>query len=227
MTVEADILVQPTAPENGVQVQVPDAAWGTGPTYGTEQAFVVLRETGEATDPGPDGSLVYRVDRYGSMGTSGGVHVATGLRGTPPDTTQAVWIDPAADVLGLVIEKAATKDYLWCVDGSEVVVKVVNGGSLVGRRDVAARDGQSTRTVIGNTYGKAGVAMGQTGDTAIWREAPGVVRVGNAALFTETASPPAPVANAAIIRSRDNGAGRTQLVAVFPSGAEKVIQEDD
>ena len=41
--------------------------------------------------------------------------------------------------------------------------------------------------------------------------------------FTEQSDPSAPAANRAALYSRDNGSGKTQIVARFPTGAVQVI----
>ena len=47
--------------------------------------------------------------------------------------------------------------------------------------------------------------------------------LGGDILFTERADPAAPAANKAVLYSKDDGAGKTQIVVRFPTGAVQVI----
>ena len=49
------------------------------------------------------------------------------------------------------------------------------------------------------------------------------VEVGNGVQFTEMTAPSAPAANKVILFAQDNGAGKTQLMALFPSGAAQQV----
>ena len=49
------------------------------------------------------------------------------------------------------------------------------------------------------------------------------VEVGNGVQFTEMTAPAAPAANKVILFAQDNGAGKTQLMALFPSGAAQQV----
>lgn len=49
------------------------------------------------------------------------------------------------------------------------------------------------------------------------------VEVGNGVQFTEMTAPSAPAANKVILFAQDNGAGKTQLMALFASGAAQVV----
>lgn len=49
------------------------------------------------------------------------------------------------------------------------------------------------------------------------------VEVGNGVQFTEMTAPSAPAANKVILYAVDNGAGKTQLMALFPSGAAQQV----
>jgi len=49
------------------------------------------------------------------------------------------------------------------------------------------------------------------------------VEVGNGVQFTEMTAPSAPAANKVILFAQDNGAGKTQLMALFPSGASQQV----
>ena len=49
------------------------------------------------------------------------------------------------------------------------------------------------------------------------------IEVGNGVQFTEMTAPSAPAANKVILFAQDNGAGKTQLMALFASGAAQVL----
>lgn len=56
-----------------------------------------------------------------------------------------------------------------------------------------------------------------------FQEATEIDILGGDILFTERADPAAPAANKAVLYSKDNGGGKTQIVARFPTGAVQVI----
>lgn len=68
-----------------------------------------------------------------------------------------------------------------------------------------------------------------TKDTGLSRAAAGIVKITNGSTgagllqFEETTDPTAPAANNAILYAKDNGAGKTQIVARFPTGAIQVL----
>lgn len=224
----AETVVTPATPgDNGFVVQAPDAQWGVGQPYGSGQAFMVLRETGARDDASSNGSVVMRVNRYGGIGTTGGGHFACGLRGPMTDpgvnAGQCVWIQPYNDTVGLVISKSATKDYLWASDGTETLFKLSNAGSAVGRRDVVARDGASTRAIIGNVFGSAGLGLGSTSDTLAYRKAAGVLGIGSAAFFPKVTAAPAAQAGGVVGYAIDNGSGKLVFKVQFPTGDPVVI----
>lgn len=231
MTVEADILSVPsTDSENAIVVQAPNATWGVDQPYGSGQAFMVLRETGDPSDPGPDGAIVYRVDRYGGVGTSGGVHVATGLRGAAPGADIGIWLDPSWDVVPLFInnrlpsEGPSTRDFIAVYDQRDGTFpfRVINNGSIVETKDVISREGTALRTAIGSTYGVAGVAMGQTADTVVYRKTAGQVGIGNSAFWPELAADPAAPATGMVTYCL-NVNGKRQLKVRFPTGSPIVV----
>jgi hypothetical protein len=49
------------------------------------------------------------------------------------------------------------------------------------------------------------------------------VEIGNGVQFTEMTAPSAPAANKVILFAQDNGAGKTQLMALFASGAAQQV----
>jgi hypothetical protein len=60
-------------------------------------------------------------------------------------------------------------------------------------------------------------------DTTLTRSAAAVLAVTSAFQFPERSDPTAPSANNAILYAKDNGAGKTQLVVRFPTGAVQVL----
>lgn len=60
-------------------------------------------------------------------------------------------------------------------------------------------------------------------DAGITRTAAGELSVTGDFVFTEQSDPSAPAANKAVLYCRDNGSGKTQIVARFPTGAVQVI----
>lgn len=214
---------------NGVVVKVA----GTDSLYGRGQAFMVLEEgAGDATDSSSAGSVLARIDALGSFGTSGGLHVASGLR-KAYGGTQAVWVDPCENTHGVVIHppsvaESATwdKDYLRVVDvrnADAVVFRITSAGAVLSTQNVTGYSGTATQAVIGNMFGFAGVGFGSSTDTLLYRSAAGIVSVANAFEFSEMTAPSAPAANKVRLFSRDNGSGKTQLCAIFPTGAVQVL----
>ena len=203
--------------------------------YGKGQAFMVLEEgAGDATDQTAAGSVMFRVDRHGNLGLTGGVHVATGLR-NDDGQTQALWIDPSDNMPCLVITppsvaEAATfdSDYISITDvrnSNKQVVRVKSTGEIQSYHQVVAYGEalDERRTAIGNVFGFAGISFGASADTIFYRAAAGIIAVANALQFAEMAAPAAPAANGVRLFSRDNGSGKTQLCCVFASGAVQVI----
>lgn len=201
--------------------------------YGKGQAFMVLEEgAGDATLDTAAGSVMFRVDRHGNIGTTGGLHVATGLRNADGQT-QAVWIDPSKNMVPLVIHNPTVADsatwdksFIEVVDtrnANEVLFKVDFAGAFIGRREMIARDGAETRVQIGATFGFAGIALGSGTDTLIYRREAAVVQIHNVIQMQERADPAAPVADGMRLYARDNGAGKTQLCVRFNTGAIAVL----
>jgi hypothetical protein len=122
-------LVPVAADQNGLIIQAPnDDQWGVGQGYGEGQFIQCLRKAVAAGGTAPDDLVMWQIDRYGRMGTAGTFHVSTGVRQdanwqTEEGVTQAVWIDPAVDVVPLIIHNpeiadsaAWTKSFLSVVD---------------------------------------------------------------------------------------------------------------
>lgn len=201
--------------------------------YGMGQAFMVLKEgVGNAGQQDAGGTIMFRVDRHGNIGTSGGLHVATGLR-SYDGQTQAVWIDVAKNIVPLVIHnptvaESATwdKDFIAAVDtrdGDKQVFRVAPDGAVVSTKAMTAFEGAAQRVQIGDVFGVAGIGFGLTQDTLLYRSAPGVIGVANLFEFSEVAAPTAPAVNKARLFLQDNGAGKTQLAVRFSTGAVAIL----
>lgn len=215
---------------NGFVVKVA----GNDSEYGKGQAFMVLEEgDGDATDATATGSVLFRVDGRGSIGSTGGLHVAPGLR-KPYGGTQAAWIDPHENMVGLVVTNPTAaeaavwdKDFIRVVDvradPDDPVFRVAFNGEVKSTQTISAHDGKATKVLIGDTFGAAGLAFGQTADTLLYRSAAGIVGVGNLFELPEVAEPAAPAANKARLFAKDNGAGKTQLCVRFPTGATAIL----
>jgi hypothetical protein len=226
----AALATLPDTNANGFVVKVA----GNDTLYGRGQAFMVLEEgTGDATDDSTAGSVLYRVDAKGSIGLIGGIHVASGLRKTYGGT-QAVWIDPSENTVGLVIHnpavaEAATwdKDFIKVVntraDPDDEVFRVAFNGEVKSTQTITAHDGKTAMTLIGDVFGLPGIGFGTSVDTLLYRAAASIVGVGNSFELPEVTEPAAPAANKARLYAKDNGAGKTQLCVRFPTGAVQVL----
>ena len=62
-----------------------------------------------------------------------------------------------------------------------------------------------------------------TRDTNLYRQSAGILKTDGYIQLQENTDPSAPTSNNAILYSRDNGGGKTQLVVRFPTGAVQVI----
>lgn len=229
-----EVLVTPTNDsDNGVVVKRPNSTWGVDQPYGSGQAFMLVRD-GDRSDPGPDGAVLARMDHSGSIGTNGVLHLAVGLRETVEGAQVGEWLDLHQDVVALFInnlsstEGSSTRDFICVLDQRDGTYpfRVVNSGSIVGAKDTTARDGSTYRTAIGNTYGVAGVAMGQAADTTVYRKAAGIVGLGNAFYFRKVTSEPAAIADGVLGYSILNAQGKMQAKLKFPSGATVVLGTD-
>lgn len=102
---------------------------------------------------------------------------------------------------------------------------------LRGARIKALDSGNTTKVIVSEAVG-VGLATGRAlgfspdtngetaADTQIERgSAAGVIKLTDCFLLPERASAPAAVANSVIVYAIDNGAGKTQLMAIFPTGA--------
>lgn len=96
------VLVLPDDTTNGVIVKVDGPSAG----YGRGQPFMVLKAgAGDADDQTAAGTVLMRIDDDGSIGTNGGLHIASGLR-QAFGGAQAIWIDPEEDLVHIAMTAA-------------------------------------------------------------------------------------------------------------------------
>lgn len=177
--VHTKIAVVPEAVENlmsGIIVKAPTAAWGGlaaggSPDYGKGQFISFHRFLAGSTDP--NNTLMFRVDKTGGLGLTGGVHIATGLRqDVGYTTTQAVWINPSLDLVDIVMTGVAAKiqPFLLATNSvGGVLFKVLNNGAIQSSADIAARFGLSTQIGLGDVAGFPGIQFGNDSTTFIGR----------------------------------------------------------
>lgn len=226
----AALVTLPDTDVNGFVVKVA----GNDTLYGRGQAFMVLEEgAGDATDQTSAGSVLFRIDGRGGVGATGALHVAAGLR-KATGGTQAVWIDPSENIVGLVIHnpsvaEAATwnKDFVLVVDvrnSNDPVFRIDSTGIAKSTKQVVASDTGASRVQIGDYFTFAAVVFGETADTAIVRREAKVLSIANSAWeFEEMTAPAAPAANRARLFCQDNGSGKSRLCVRFPTGATQVL----
>lgn len=222
-------------PDAAVDGFVVKSSPGADAGYGQGQAFMVLEAgpTGSATDSSPAGAVMFRVDRKGNLGITGGAHFAAGIRYDDVALTQAVWIDPGDNMHGLIIHNPTVgeaavwdKDFLRVVDtrnDDAVVFRVAPTGQVEATTSILAKAGGALQTTIGDLFGFAGVGFGAPIDTLLWRAAAGVIGVANVFELGEVVAPAAPAVNKVRLFSQDNGAGKTQVCARFNTGATVVL----
>lgn len=119
------------------------------------------------------------------------------------------------------------------------------GRSMIADQDVVAQRGQGAEVRVGNRgpASEAGIVFGSAADTNLYRSATDRLKTddildigGNATIFSsgevdltkrlqlaEVASAPVGIADAARIYAEDDGAGKTQLMVQFGSGAAQQI----
>lgn len=222
-TVDADVLSSPSADtENAFVVKSPSDTWGTG-AYGTGQAFMLLKQGSGAVEP--DDSVLWRVDEDGDMGVGGGIHVATDLRKDTgdPASTQAVWIDPADDMVLLVLDPHSSQTHrqiTWNRPDASLAGDITKDGH------VELYDTAGTTALLafyaGDSppFGARAIMQAVSGGASA--TIPTIHHVGFEQ-FVEMADPNAAGTNQARLFARDNGSGKTQLCVQFNTGTPIVI----
>lgn len=126
----AALATLPNGTVNGFVVKVNGPAVG----YGQGQAFMVVEEgVGAASDSTAAGSVLFRVDEKGGVGTNGGIHIATGFR-KAVGGTQALWIQPYEDIVHIAGTRLAgsTKNFLqYTTDAGVKYLAVSPAGHLL------------------------------------------------------------------------------------------------
>ena len=79
-------------------------------------------------------SVLARFDATGGFGTTSGLHVATGLRGNAGQnalytTGAAIWVDPASDVNGIIIDNASSSEWASSLTSSYFLARDTRGGT--------------------------------------------------------------------------------------------------
>lgn len=114
-------------------------------------------------------------------------------------------------------------------DSSYGTISVYTGGS---RYSSFGGSGEGWKLVSGLQFSwspNAGDVVVAASDTGLARSAAGIVKITNGSTgagaleMQEQTAPPAPAANLVRIYAQDNGAGKTQLMALFSSGAAQQI----
>lgn len=173
-SISRQVIDVPAGNENALTIRVPDTV---DDVYGTNQAIQILKPTGLATDGSPAGAIMTRINRKGGLGLMG-IHVAPGLR-VPGATGQAVWIEPYADVTGLVINNPPTADvpvwagaYMIVADrnASQTIFQIRNTGGVNAYRDFSARTGATTQVFLGDVGGLGTLAFGATGESMLQKD---------------------------------------------------------
>lgn len=139
----------------------------------------------------------------GNGNPSGAVH-GFSQRGTYGHS----WVGPASGashavdlITGLHDTGGEMKDWLWAVQGEDAARLAITPDGWL-----ASGDGVSG-----------------TPDAYLGRVAEGIWAVEDGIELPERTDPAAPLANKARLYAKDNGSGKTQIVARFPSGAVQVI----
>lgn len=165
--VASRLLVTPGADDqNAISVKIPNSTWGVSQAYGKGQAFEIIEEgAADVDDQSAAGSVIARIDRYGSFGTSGGLHIASGLRSAPPSFTQMMWLQPFVDIYGIVYDQLAAQasSFLLVRRSDATKALEVFGNAGIGAHWWYANDGTTPAAIIG-----AG-DTGSTGARALFR----------------------------------------------------------
>lgn len=217
--VTAEVISEPAGTtENGFVVKAPSSAWGDGTAYGTAQGFMLLRDDNPSenlfgtNDFEPDRNVLFRVNgRDGGIGTTGGLHVAIGLRqhaGYVAPVSGAVWIQNYVDAPCLVLTQTAspaTKAFVLSASGESTNrVEIASGGGLLANRSMIVSSGPdnsgATAVRLNRTVGAAAegflavpaagvhyVDTDQPGDLVVAKWGAGSLRLGGGGSTTDAA----------------------------------------
>lgn len=168
------VTITPTSDTQvGLIVKSPDAGWGVGGTYGQGNAIVYLDDTGGSTS---QSFVRFRVDRYGGIGTTGGLHVGIGENSSTYAPAQAVWIQPQLNAcLPLVVDGHGDVDVAWFRNAALsnrtcFRVQAVGDAQTYGTLTAGyTESGSPTQVSIGNLFGVPGILLGT--DALLYRDA--------------------------------------------------------
>jgi hypothetical protein len=178
--VSAKIAVIPdSTDQSGIIVKWGSSTWGLhslapggDPDYGKGQ-FISFHKWGTGLSDTTNNTLMYRVDKTGGVGFTGGMHVATGLRqAVGYSVTQAIWVNPSLDTTHIAMTGFAgqTLPYLLAVNSvGSVMFEVFASGGVQSAGDIAARIGTAQQVAIGNVAGFAAINFGNDGTTFLAR----------------------------------------------------------
>lgn len=177
----------PNGTVNGFVAKVNGASAG----YGKGQAFMVLEEgSGDATLQTSAGSILFRVDEFGGIGTNSGLHIATGLRKTVPVAPAGLWITPSQDVIHILAKRLAgsTLPFFRATTEADVtLLDISSSGSITTTGSVTANGLVGTTASNGSTTaaaiygGDAGVASFRAIFSTIANTTAGLALLGTAA----------------------------------------------
>lgn len=186
-TITSRVLLRPSSDtENAITIKRPSSTYGTG-AYGTGQALEVLKDSVDPTNIGytgvtPDDFVVARLTGEGSLGLSGNLHLATGLRqpagyGGGPDTGWGcLYIQPYVNVPAISVQASETPGYssayFRAYDTTNTIVAQItaagqlqlstqgtNGGLLLGGDTALYRSGTKVATLTGALFVQGGIQI--------------------------------------------------------------------
>lgn len=213
---------------------------------GTTNALVKFNASDELEDSGiSDNGTVIALSRKGTVTAADAADVVWTVKGAASQTGNLQnWTSSADAVLTSVtkdgylsIATAANADTLnlfstgdtntgFSLPGSDNLVFIVGGV-----RKVAMAGSETAFNADSNfQYGWAsGAPLSSFIDTGVTRASAGVVKVtngssgGGALQLQEMTAPPAPPADGGILFLQDNGAGKTQAMILFATGAAQQV----
>lgn len=196
---------------------------------GTDTVFQVPNSVGDLTD------TIVSVTGVGEV-TVGGNLIVDGELTATPAAAESVVIQQAAtptDDIVKIFDSAANKFFSISADGSitinnqgyDPILRINDLNGVQFHVDVA-----NGLVALGNAlqlkWRHAGTLVS---DVGLARSAAGIVKVtdggsaGGTVHFQEQTAPAAPAANSVYLYAQDNGAGKTQLMARFATGAAQVV----
>lgn len=177
--VSAHVAVIPSGDlQSGIIVKAGGPTWGGmaaggDPDYGKGQFISFHKWNSDGLLGDPNDTLMFRVDKTGGLGLTGGMHVATGLRqDVGYSVTQAVWINPNLNTTHVAMTGTAgqTLPFIYCSDSvGGMLFEVFPNGGVESAGDFAARFGTDQQVAIGNVAGFASINFGDDNTTFLAR----------------------------------------------------------